>query len=337
MKQNMREWLKGQMSAELKKPMPVLSFPSIQLLNISVKELISSSDMQAKGMKLIADRCDTGAALSMMDLSVEAEAFGSKIKVADDEVPTVIGRVITTQEDVDALKVPKVGDGRTGLYIEAIEKAVKMIKDRPVFAGIIGPFSLAGRLMDMTEIMVNCYMEPEMVHDTLQKVTEFIIEYTKAYKAVGAHGVVIAEPAAGLLSPQLIEEFSSVYVKQIVEAVQDDDFIVVYHNCGNTIPLVDSIFGIGAAAYHFGNSISMAEMMKLAPENVLVMGNVDPARQFRNGTPESVGEEAYNIMKACCTYKNFVISSGCDIPPLASWDNIDAFFTAVKDFYNNNI
>jgi uroporphyrinogen decarboxylase len=28
-----------------------------------------------------------------------------------------------------------------------------------------------------------------------------------------------------------------------------------------------------------------------------------------------------------------VISSGCDIPPLSSWDNIGAFFAAVKEFY----
>ena len=38
-------------------------------------------------------------------------------------------------------------------------------------------------------------------------------------------------------------------------------------------------------------------------------------------------------MEKCCKYPNFVISSGCDIPPLSSWDNIDAFFAAVKEFY----
>lgn len=333
MKWHMKTWLEKQLTLEVKKPMPVLSFPAIQLLDISVKDLISSSDRQAKGMKMIADQCDTGASLSMMDLSVEAEAFGSQIKVTDDEVPTVVGRIINCEEDADKLEIPKVGAGRTGLYIEAIEKALTLIQDRPVFAGAIGPFSLAGRLMDMTEIMVNCYMEPDMVHTTLKKTSQFITDYIKAYKAIGAHGVVIAEPAAGLLSPELIETFSSVYIKQIVEEVQDEHFLVIYHNCGNTIPLIQSILSIGAAAYHFGNAISMAEMIQLVPENVMIMGNVDPAGQFRNGTPESVREETYQIMKACCSHKNFIISSGCDIPPLASWDNIHSFFDAVKDFY----
>ncbi len=333
MKINMKDWLKNLLKAEQKKAMPVLSFPSIQLLGISVVELISDSDKQAEGMKRVAQRCDTSAALSMMDLSVEAEAFGSQIKISGDEVPTVIGRIINDEDDAMKLKVPEVGAGRTGLYIEAVRKATEMITDRPVFAGVIGPFSLAGRLMDMTEIMINCQIEPDMVHETLRKTTQFAIEYIKAYKEVGANGVVIAEPAAGLLSPTLIEEFSTKYVKQIVEAVQDDNFAVVYHNCGNTIPLIDSILTIGASAYHFGNAIKMADMLKKVPSDIIVMGNVDPSSQFRNGTPESIRETTLALMQACCSHKNFVISSGCDVPPLSSWDNIDAFFAAIKEYY----
>ena len=87
---NMNQWVKDQIASPVKKAVPVLSFPSTQLLNITVKELIGSSEYQAKGMKAIADRVPSGAAVSMMDLSVEAETFGSTIHVSDDEVPTVV-------------------------------------------------------------------------------------------------------------------------------------------------------------------------------------------------------------------------------------------------------
>ena len=76
------------------KTVPILTFPSAQLLGISVKELISSADMQAKGMEAIADRCPIGAALNMMDLSVEAEAFGAKIRIYEDEIPAVESGII---------------------------------------------------------------------------------------------------------------------------------------------------------------------------------------------------------------------------------------------------
>ena len=332
---NMQKWLEEVKKQNKKKAMPVLSFPCISLMNISVKDLTASSDLQAQGMKMIADRCDTLASVSMMDLSVEAEAFGASVRFSDDEVPTVIGALVTEPEEAEALKIPSVQEGRCPQYVEAIRKAKAVITDRPVFAGVIGPFSLAGRLMDVSEAMVNCYIEPEMVHTTLEKATEFLISYIKEYKKIGANGVVMAEPLAGMLSPALVEEFSEPYVKKIVDAVQDDEFLVIYHNCGDNILLmVDSILRTGAAAYHFGNAVKMSDMLAKIPSDIVVMGNVDPAAQIRNGTPDSVKATTKEIMTNCCSYSNFVISSGCDIPPASPWANIDAFFEAVKEFYN---
>ncbi|PNV62330.1 methyltransferase [Clostridium sp. chh4-2] len=334
MKINMKEWLAELLAAPEKKAMPVLSFPAIQLMDITVRDLISDAGAQAKGMKMIADRVDSLASVSLMDLSVEAECFGSEIRYADDEVPTVIGSVVADEEGAEALQIPAIGTGRTQIYIDAIKMAVKEITDRPVFAGIIGPFSLAGRLMDVTEAMVYCYEEPDMVHTILEKASRFLIDYANAYKAAGAHGVVMAEPLAGMLSPALSEEFSCDYVKKIVDAVQDDDFLVIYHNCGNyTIQMIDQILSTGSAAYHFGNAIDMAEMMTHIPEGTIAMGNVDPAGEIRNGTPESVRKATLKVMNDCCKYPNFVISTGCDIPPMSKWENIDALFAAVEEYY----
>lgn len=331
---NMRAWLEAQVDSPAKRPMPVLSFPSVGLLGVSVMDLISDSSRQAEGMVRIAQRCDTAASLSMMDLSVEAECFGSVIRFSDEDVPTVIGGIVNTPEEALALAVPSVGSGRTGVYIEAIREAKASISDRPVLCGVIGPFSLAGRLMDVTQAMIYCYDDPDMVHNVLDKATRFLTDYIIGYRDAGADGVVIAEPLAGLLSPGLAQEFSAAYVKNIVDAVQTDDFIVIYHNCGgSTIQTIDSILSTGASAYHFGNAIRMVDMLPLIPTGIPVFGNVDPAGMFCNGTPESIREETLSILKECAPYPNFIISSGCDIPPRTPWANIDAFFAAVKDFY----
>lgn len=342
MKRNMDQWTAELLAAKVKKALPVLSFPSIQLLGITVRDLIADSGVQARGMKAVADRTPkAGGAVSLMDLSVEAECFGAPIRVADDEVPTVTGPVVPLDADEDermafvhALAVPEIGAGRTQIYIDAIGQSMALIEDRPVFAGVIGPFSLAGRLLDVTEAMIYCYDEPDMVHAVLEKATAFITQYILAYKAVGANGVVIAEPLAGLLSPSLAQEFSGDYCKRIVDACRDEHFAVIYHNCGNTANItLASIFSCGANAYHFGNAVDMAEIMAKAPADTVCMGNIDPAGQFRGGTPASVRKKTLEVMGNCCKYPNFVISSGCDIPPLSSWDNIDAFFAAVDEFY----
>ena len=334
MKRDMKAWLEALRTAPVKKALPILSFPAVQLMGLTVRELISNADAQAKGMELVAQRTDAAASVSLMDLSVEAECFGSEIRVSDEEVPTVVGSIVSDEDEAKALEVPPVGAGRTGLYIEAIRKASQTITDRPVLAGAIGPFSLAARLMDVTDAMIYCYDEPDMVHILLEKATRFITSYCQAFKEAGANGVVIAEPVAGLLSPALEAEFSGPYVKQIVDAVQDDSFLVVYHNCGNAvIRQIDSILSTGASAYHFGNAIRMADMMPHIPANAVAMGNVDPAGEFRNGTPESIRTATRKVLEECSQYPNFVISSGCDIPPLSRWENIDAFFAAVAEFY----
>ncbi|HEX3027676.1 MAG TPA: uroporphyrinogen decarboxylase family protein [Clostridia bacterium] len=335
---NMDDWVKNTIKSPRKKAMPVLSFPSVQMMGIHVADLIKDSNMQAEAMKRVADRTDAAAAVSMMDLSVEAECFGSTIRFAEDEVPTVVGGIISRKEDAEALKIPKVGAGRTGVYLDAIHKAMRKIEDRPVFAGVIGPFSLAGRLMDVSAAMLYCYDDPEMVHLVLEKVTDFLIDYCMAYKATGANGVIMAEPLAGLLSPALAQEFSSPYIKKIVDHVQDRDFILIYHNCGgSTVRIIDSILTTGAAAYHFGNAIQMSEMLPHIPPDKIAFGNIDPAGQFRNGTPDSIREATLALLKECGSYPNFVISSGCDIPPLSRWENIDAFFAAVREFYDHAV
>ena len=254
----MKQWIKSLYGTEQKKPLPILSFPCVSLLGITVRELISDSELQAKGMKAVADRTDSAAAVSFMDLSVEAECFGATVVVLDDEVPTVKGRLINDMDEAEALAVPSVASKRAPIYINAIKKASELISDRPVLAGMIGPFSLAARLLDVSEIMIDCYDDPDMVHTVLEKCTAFLCEYAKAYKAAGANGIVMAEPVSGLLSPTLEEEFSSPYVKQIIDAVQDDNFVVIYHNCGDNVPrMLNSILTTGAAAYHFGNAVDM--------------------------------------------------------------------------------
>ena len=335
MKLNMQKWLNSLKGTGAKKPIPVLSFPCVSLLGITVRELISDSELQAKGMKLVADRTDAGASVSFMDLSVEAECFGATVVVSDDEVPTVKGRIINDMDEAEALEIPAIGSGRTQIYIDAIEKACKEITDRPVLAGMIGPYSLAARLFDVSEIMMDCYDDPDMVHTVLEKVTVFLIEYAKAYKAVGANGIVMAEPVAGLLSPTLEEEFSSPYVKQIVDAVQDYSFVVIYHNCGDNVPkMLDSIMTTGCAAYHFGNAMDMEkDIIPQVSADTVVMGNIDPAGTLRMGTPEKVREETLGLLTKCSKYPNFVLSSGCDIPPMTPWTNIDAFFAAFDEFY----
>lgn len=335
---NMKKWIKEYIDMPVKKAMPILSFPGTQIIGHTVDELVRDGHLQALCMEAIAKRYPKmGVSVSLMDLSVEAEAFGAKVQYSEDDVPTMHGALIEDEEGADALEVPEVGAGRTGECVKGIKEAKELITDRPVLAGIIGPYSLAGRLLDMTEIMILCYEEPEMVETVLEKATAFLVEYAKAFKEAGADGIVMAEPAAGLLSPNLIEEFSNPYVQKVREAVEDDNFLFVYHNCGNITPIMNKIKEIDALAYSVGNAIDMEDALKGLQEDSMIIGNIDPAGVIRNGAPDMIKKETKELMSRCCKYKNFVIASGCDIPPATPLENIDAFFEAVEEFYNEQV
>lgn len=315
------------------KTVPILSFPSTQLLNITVNELISSAEMQVKGMQTIAEKCNVGASLNMMDLSVEAEAFGAKIRFYDDDIPAVEKGIIDDIADAENITVPEIGAGRTGICIDGIKKAKEDITDVPVFCGVIGPYSLAGRLFDMTELMMECYDSPDEVKILLSKATDFIIKYIKAFKEAGADGVIMAEPAAGLLSPSLADEFSMPYVNEIFNAVNDDDFIICYHNCGNAAQdMLDMISQLNADIIHLGNAINLKTALEVIPGDKIVMGNVNPVL-FRTGTPDDIRADVQRAFDECSAYDNFMISTGCDVPAASSWKNINAYFEKVNELY----
>lgn len=328
---NIKKMLWEAAHGRYERALPILSFPAVQKMNVTVDQLVHDAKLQAEAMEIIVRETDALAAISLMDLSVEAEAFGAQVCFYENEVPAITGQLVSDGDEADELAVPDLDAGRAKLCVEAVRMAKEKITDRPVLAGMIGPYSLAGRLMDVTEIMFACFDEPEMVHTLLDKAARYLIAYGQAFRDAGADGIMMAEPLAGVLSPDLMEEFSQPYVKRIIDALQTDDFAVIYHNCGNAVPfMLDEIFAQGAAAYHFGNAVDMAEVLEKAPADALCMGNIDPASCFVQGTPDEMTATVGELMEKCSSYPNFVLSSGCDIPAHAAWDNINAFFGALK-------
>ena len=337
---NMYEWIDQTIADRWKKAAPLISYPAAQTLYMPVREMVEDSSQMAIGMYLIAEHYPQMAfAPSYMDLSVEAEAFGAKAVYSDKDVPTIVGKLIETQEDADALKIPKVGDGRTAKCIETIRKAKKLITDRPVLANCAGPFSLAGRLLDVNEILLLTLEDPDMVHTILKKASTFILAFVKALKEAGADGVIMAEPLAGLLSPSLMEEFSTDYVREIVDEVQSENFVVCYHNCANRLESrAEQVAMTGARMFHFGEGADMVKLLEKMPKNCIVMGNISPSAVFNTSSgPWKMRRATQALMQKCMRFDNFVISSGCDVPGDTDWDNIRQFFLTVELEYKKRM
>lgn len=326
----MLKWIEEMMQKPEVAAVPIMTHPGIELIGKTVKDAVSDGQVHYQAVKALSEKYPSAASTLIMDLTVEAEAFGAPIVMPEEEIPSVSGRLLSSAEDIEALHIPSLSAGRVSQYLMANMLSARNITDRPVFAGCIGPFSLAGRLYDMNEIMMGIYIEPDAMHLLLDKCTTFIINYCQAIKKTGVAGVMMAEPASGLLSDEDAMEFSTKYVQRVVAAVQDDNFTLVLHNCGNTGHCTHSMIASGARALHFGNMIDMEQVMAEVPSDILVMGNLDPVSIFKQATPEKVFEETSSLLEKMKPYNNFVLSSGCDLPPMVPFANIDAFFAALN-------
>ena len=308
---NISKWIEDIITSDKSLSMPIMTHPGIELLGKKVLDAVTDGEVHFQAIHALNERFPQAmACTAIMDLTVEAEAFGSQLCMSEHEVPTVTGRLLTSFEEVNALQIPSLDSARVPQYLKANAMAAAGI-NKPVFAGCIGPYSLAGRLFDMTEIMMAIYTEPQTATLLLEKCTEFLLSYCQAIKATGVAGVVMAEPAAGLLS--------------------DED---CFHNCGNTGHCTPAMLKTGAKGYHFGNKADMVEALKVCPADVLVMGNLDPVGIFKMALPEVVVRQTEELLNRTSSYPNFVISSGCDTPPEVPFANIEAFYQAVET-YNN--
>ena len=332
MKINMKQWVTDIIHQKEVAAIPVMTHPGIEQNGNTVREAVSNGKVHADAVVKLTQNYRSVAACTIMDLTTEAEAFGAEIAFSDEAVPAVVGHMLTDAKSINDLQVPSLKAGRIPQYLKANLLAARAIQDRPVFAGCIGPFSLAGRLYDMSGIMMLIYENPDAAHTLLAKCTQFIEKYCEALKLTGVNGVLMAEPAAGLLSNDDCKAFSSAYVKYIVNKVQDDHFIVVLHNCGNTGHCTEAMVETGAAAYHFGNKCRMEEVIKEVPKDALAMGNLDPVSIFKDGTPAQMREATLDLLEKMREYPNFVLSSGCDTPPHTPIENVNAFFEALNEW-----
>lgn len=333
MKMNMTQWVADVIRRKEVTALPVMTHPGIELNGHTVRQAVSDGRVHYEAVMTLTNRYPSVAAATIMDLTTEAEAFGAEIAFSDIAVPAVSSRLLPTVESICRLEVPSLKAGRIPAYLKANLLAAREVNDRPLLAGCIGPFSLAGRLYDMSEIMVLIYEHPDAAHTLLEKCTAFIEKYCQALKATGANGVMMAEPAAGLMSDEDCNTFSSQYVKCIVDRVQDDSFIFVLHNCGNTGHCTKAMVATGAVAYHFGNKCRMEEVIRDVPPTALAMGNIDPVSMFKDGTAEQMHKAVIDLCERMRPYPNFVLSSGCDTPPHTPLANVNAFFEALA-IYN---
>ena len=300
-----------------------------EILKIPAIRIYTEINAQMDAILAFYEHFNADFLITAMDLSVEAECFGSEIVFSQNEALQVRNRLVASLSEIAGLDVPHMGVCRSKNFLEITEKLLTSDILKPVIGGIIGPFSLAGRLFGVKEMFRLTIDNESSALSLIEKCNQFLINVTKAYKDVGCHGVVISEPSAGLLSPKALNKFSSVFIKQLVHSLDSPVFRMIYHNCGARAVHLKSIFETEASILHFGEPMDISTALHSNENNRIISGNLDPVNIFLADEKEIVFEKTIDLFNATKDNSSFLIAPGCDLPIETPFENVAMFYSIV--------
>lgn len=285
--------------------------------------------MAASTYRLFGYEC----AVVPFDVGVEAEALGSTLNFYTHQVdilyPTVSKPVSEKLVDLD-LQVPNTLSeaGRIPLVMEAI----RLLKDDvgnelAIGAYVLGPYTLAGQLVDLSDLSKSAYKKQELTYSVLDKLADLLIEIIGLYKEAGIDYISVREMGAGpdILSPRL---FDTLILPHLQKIFANTDLHSVLHICGDTNLIVDRLPLAGADAISVEKKNDMAETRKKLGPDVLIFGDIDGFGLLVEGTPDEVEEGVKQAIEKGAN----AIWPGCDIWPTAPKENMEAMMRAVRKY-----
>jgi [methyl-Co(III) methanol-specific corrinoid protein]:coenzyme M methyltransferase len=287
------------------------------------------ADSAASSYKLFGFEC----AVVPFDLCVEAEAMGCEINVyshlEDILYPTIKTKLINTEDEME-IQIPSdlSARGRVPMMKEVIGLMKNDIGNEvAIGAHVLGPFTLAGQIMELNTLLKLSFKKPDKVGKLLDMLADTLIVIAREYEEAGADYITVREMGAtsDVLSPRVFKSLILPYLKKIFAALKKDNVI---HICGKTNDIAVSMVESGAKAISVDQKNDVADTRKKIGDDALLFGNYDPYNILVSGTQEQVRE----TMKQCMDNGVNAVWPGCYIWPTVPPENCHAMMDAVKKY-----
>jgi len=172
--------------------------------------------------------------------------------------------------------------------------------------------------------MKDIIKEPDQLHRVLSKSTELIINYVSLLEDAGADLICVLEPSAVMISPVHFQEFLGPYCKKLISHIST---MSVLHICGNANRLISEMEETGPDGLSLAVQVNLSEAYDRLSKDTVLIGNVDPVSVVLFGDPDSVKRKSEELINAMVGKRNFVFSTGCDIPQNTPFENIKAMMS----------
>jgi [methyl-Co(III) methanol/glycine betaine-specific corrinoid protein]:coenzyme M methyltransferase len=273
------------------------------------------------------------SAIAPFDLCIEAEAMGCEINVyahsEDLLYPTIKTKLIHNEAEMEiAVPLDLTARGRVPLMVEAIKLMKKDVgSDTAVGSYVLGPFTLAGQVMELNDLLKLSFKKPDKVSKLLDQLSDVIIQVAGQYEKAGVDFITVREMGAtsDVLSPRVFKSLILPYLKKIFAKITVPSVI---HICGKTNDIVPFMAESGAKAISVDQKNDVAETRKKLGPKALVFGNYDPYNVLVSGTPNLVRQ----TMKKCMDDGVSAVWPGCDIWPTVPAENFKTMMDEVRKY-----
>jgi [methyl-Co(III) methanol-specific corrinoid protein]:coenzyme M methyltransferase len=287
------------------------------------------ADSAASSYKLFGFEC----AVVPFDLCVEAEAMGCEINVyshlEDILYPTIKTKLINTEDEME-IQIPS--DLSTRGRVPMMKEVIRLLKedvgnDVAIGAHVLGPFTLAGQIMELNTLLKLSFKKPDKVGKLLDLLADVLIIVAREYENAGADYITVREMGAtsDVLSPRVFKNLILPYLKKIFSGLKKDN---VVHICGKTNDIAVFMVESGAKAISVDQKNDVVDTRKKIGDDALLFGNYDPYNVLVSGTLEQVRE----TIKQCMDNGVNAVWPGCDIWPTVPPENFHAMMDEVKKY-----
>ncbi len=266
-------------------------------------------------------------------MCTEPSAFGSVSMFGEDEFPFA-KKILLSPSDVEHLEKP---DPRKYGLLPFVIKRLKHLQPeiegaghKIRFAVARGPLNIASFLMGTTEFMEALKTDPELMHQLLTIVTDFLVEWIAVQREAfpTIDGIFLLDDIVGFISRRDFENFGLPYMQRIYDT---DVTIKFFHNDAPAKASAPMLEQIGINLFNFGIQHTLTEMKAWTSNKITLMGNVPPRDVLAEGTPADVRRAVTEMLGALEDKSRIIVSCGGGMPPRVSTENIDALISTVAE------
>jgi len=295
--------------------MPITMMFACDRIGAQYRDYATTYQVLVKGQAHTAAEFDFDYVNVMSDPAGEAADCGAPVKYFPDQPPALdeANALLTDKSTLEGLKIP---DPHTGPRMSNRLRALALHRqnangEKLVEGWIEGPVAQAADLRGINNLMMDFYDDPEFVTRLFEFVLELELAFAKAQLASGAELIGVGDAAASLVGPRFYKEFVWPYEKRMMDGLRALGARTRLHICGNTRPILGLMGQLGCDIVDLDFLAPMDEGRAAMGPNQVLLGNIDPVRVLRNGTPD----EVYAAVAECHRQAGdrFIVSAGCEV------------------------